>query len=78
MSVRTAVVQDQVMSGSSLFVLLASIAVAVVLVLGLINMMRGGSAQRSQKLMRARVMLQFGAIVVIMFVVWLRSGPHPV
>lgn len=66
------------MSGSSLFVLLASIAVAVVLVMGLINMMRGGSAQRSQKLMRARVMLQFGAIVVIMFVVWLRSGPHPV
>lgn len=66
------------MSGSSLFVLLASIAVAVVLVLGLVNMMRGGSAQRSQKLMRARVMLQFGAIVVIMFVVWLRSGAHPV
>lgn len=66
------------MSGTSLFVLLASIAVAVVLVLGLVNMMKGGSAQRSQKLMRARVMLQFAAIVVIMFVVWLRSGPHPV
>ena len=31
-------------------------AVAVVLVLGLINMMRGGSPNRSQKLMRLRVM----------------------
>lgn len=65
------------MSGSS-FVLLASAAVAVVLVMGLFNMMRGGSAQRSQKLMRLRVLLQFAAIVIIMVVVWLRSGAHPV
>ena len=65
------------MSGSSLFVLVASVIVAVVLVLGLINMMKGGSAERSQKLMRARVMLQFAAIVVIMLVVWWRGGGHP-
>jgi hypothetical protein len=44
----------------------AIIAVAVVLLLGLINMMRGGSPNRSQKLMRLRVLLQFVAIIVIM------------
>ena len=45
-------------------------AVAVVLVLGLINMMRGGSPNRSQKLMRLRVLLQFVAIVIIMVTIW--------
>jgi hypothetical protein len=45
-------------------------AVAVVLVLGLINMMRGGSPNTSQKLMRLRVLLQFVAIVVIMATIW--------
>jgi hypothetical protein len=48
----------------------AVIAVAVVLVLGLINMMRGGSPNRSQNLMRLRVVLQFIAIIVIMVTVW--------
>ena len=51
-------------------VLLACLAVAVVLLLGLVNMMRGGSANLSQKLMRLRVLLQFVAIIVIMGVVW--------
>jgi hypothetical protein len=45
-------------------------AVALVLLLGLINMMRGGSPNRSQKLMQWRVLLQFIAIVVTMLVVW--------
>jgi hypothetical protein len=44
----------------------AVIAVAVVLVLGLINLMRGGNSNRSQRLMRWRVGLQFVAIVLIM------------
>jgi uncharacterized membrane protein len=48
----------------------AVIAVAIVLLLGLINMMRGGSPNRSQKLMRLRVLLQFVAIVVIMATIW--------
>ncbi len=48
----------------------AIIAVAIVLVLGLINMMRGGSPNRSQKLMRLRVLLQFVAIIVIMATIW--------
>jgi hypothetical protein len=46
-------------------------AVAVVLVLGLINMVRGGNPERSQKLMRLRVMLQFVAIVVVMAALWM-------
>lgn len=46
-------------------------AVAVVLLFGLVNMMRGGSPQTSQKLMRWRVLLQFIALVVIMLTVWL-------
>ena len=45
-------------------------AVAVVLLLGLTNMMRGGSPSTSQKLMRLRVLLQFVAVVVIMLTVW--------
>jgi len=48
----------------------AIVAVAIVLLLGLLNMMRGGSADRSQKLMRLRVLLQFVAIVVIMATIW--------
>jgi hypothetical protein len=48
-------------------------AVAVVLVLGLVNMMRGGSGNTSQKLMRWRVVLQFIAIVVIMFTIWVTA-----
>jgi Hypoxia induced protein conserved region len=48
-------------------------AVAVVLLAGLINMMRGGSGNLSQQLMRLRVLLQFIAIVVIMIAVWVMS-----
>jgi hypothetical protein len=46
-------------------------AVAIVLLLGLINMMRGGSPHLSQKLMRLRVLLQFVAIVIIMAAIWM-------
>jgi nitrogen fixation-related uncharacterized protein len=45
-------------------------AVAVVLLLGLWNMMRGGSPNTSQRLMRLRVLLQFVAIVIIMATIW--------
>ncbi len=45
-------------------------AVAVVLLLGLINMMRGGSPHTSQRLMRLRVLMQFIAIIVIMLTIW--------
>jgi len=59
---------------SNTLVLIACLAVAMVLVLGLANMMRGGSENVSQRLMRLRVLLQFVAIVLIMGVVWWRSA----
>ena len=53
---------------------LAIAAVAIVLLLGLINMMRGGSPNTSQKLMRLRVLLQFVAIIIIMATIWIMRG----
>ena len=55
---------------SSIVLPIAVAAVAIVLLLGLINMMRGGSPNRSQQLMRLRVLLQFVAIVITMVAVW--------
>ena len=55
---------------SSIVLPIAVAAVAIVLLLGLVNMMRGGSPSRSQNLMRLRVVLQFVAIVITMFAVW--------
>lgn len=46
-------------------------AVAVVLVLGLWNLMKGGSGNTSQKLMRMRVMLQGIAIALVMLTLWI-------
>jgi Hypoxia induced protein conserved region len=48
-------------------------AVAVVLLFGLFNMMRGGDPNTSQKLMRLRVIMQFVALVVIMAVIWFKG-----
>ena len=59
---------------SNFAVPVALAAVLVVLGLGLWNMMRGGSPNRSQKLMRWRVGLQLVAIIVIMAAIWLRSA----
>ena len=65
------------MLGSAMADALAALAVpiaigasAVVLLLGLANLVRGGWPDRSQKLMRLRVLLQFVAIVVIMATMW--------
>ena len=55
---------------SSILLPVAVAAVALVLLLGLLNMMRGGSPNRSQKLMQLRVLLQFVAIVITMLAVW--------
>ena len=55
---------------STIVLPIAVAAVALVLLLGLINMMRGGSPNRSQGLMRLRVLLQFIAVVITMVVVW--------
>jgi hypothetical protein len=61
------------MSGfmSHVAVPIAIIAVAIVLLLGLINLMMGGSGNTSQKLMRLRVLLQAIAIGVIMLALWI-------
>jgi Hypoxia induced protein conserved region len=56
---------------SKIFVIVAIGAVAVVLGMGLWNMMRGGSPSRSQNLMRWRVLLQAVAIGVIMLTLWM-------
>ncbi|HAP48851.1 MAG TPA: twin transmembrane helix small protein [Afipia sp.] len=49
---------------------IALAAVTIVLLLGLFNMMRGGSPNTSQRLMRLRVLFQFTAIVIAMLAVW--------
>jgi hypothetical protein len=50
---------------------IATLAVFVVLVLGLIALLRGTSPNRSQLLMRWRIGLQFLAIIIIMLTVYL-------
>ncbi len=55
---------------SSFILPIAVAAVALVLLLGLVNMMKGGSPNTSQRLMRLRVLLQFVAIVIAMLAVW--------
>jgi hypothetical protein len=55
-------------------VLLAIGIVFVILLLGLWNMLRGGAANTSQKLMRMRVVAQFLAIVVILVAVYFAAG----
>jgi hypothetical protein len=49
-------------------------AVAIVLLFGLVNMMRGGSPHLSQRLMRLRVLMQFIALIVIMLTIWMLRG----
>jgi hypothetical protein len=54
-------------------IVVAMIAVAVVLALGLFNMARAGSMSTSQRLMRWRVGLQFIAICIIMTAIYIAS-----
>lgn len=46
-------------------------SVAAVLLLGLVNMVRGGNPWRSQYLMQMRVLFQFVAIVIVMLTIWM-------
>jgi hypothetical protein len=48
----------------------------MVLVFGLFNMLRGGNPNLSQKLMRARVLLQLVALIVAMAIAYL-AGMRP-
>ena len=54
---------------------LALAAVANVLLLGMWNMLRGGSPNRSQTLMRWRVVLQFIALCLVMAAIYF-SGKY--
>ncbi|MBB3658961.1 heme/copper-type cytochrome/quinol oxidase subunit 2 [Rhizobium sp. BK650] len=51
--------------------------VALVLIRGLFNMMKGGDANLSNKLMQLRVLLQAIAIALIMLTLWLTGGGRP-
>ena len=57
----------------TLITVLACVVVAVILFMGLWNMFRGGDANRSQTLMRARVIAQFVAIILAMGALWLKT-----
>ena len=62
---------------STLFNIVAIVfmaAVVIVLIRGLVNMMRGGSGNTSNKLMQARVALQFCALVFIVLALWFSRG----
>ncbi len=54
------------MNITSIITIIALGAVAIILGMGLWNMLRGGDPNLSQKLMRARVIAQAVAIVVIL------------
>lgn len=54
------------MNITSIVTIIALAAVAIILFMGLWNMFRGGDPNVSQKLMRARVIAQAVAIVVIL------------
>ena len=51
--------------------------VALVLIRGLFNMMRGGDSNLSNKLMQLRVLLQAIAVILIMLTLWLTGGGRP-
>lgn len=57
---------------SNLLVAGAVAVVAIVVLLGLVNLLRGGDSNLSQKLMRWRVGLQFCAILLILAILALR------
>ena len=58
----------------NIIAILFMVAVVVVLVRGLFNMMRGGSGNTSNKLMQARIVLQFFALVFVMLALYLSRG----
>ena len=54
----------------NIIAVLFMVAVVIVLVRGLINMLRGGSGNTSNKLMQARVLLQAIALVFIVLTLY--------
>jgi hypothetical protein len=58
----------------NIFAIVAMAAVVLVLLRGLWNMMKGGDANTSNKLMQARVFLQFVALCLILLAVYFTRG----
>ena len=54
--------------------IVATLAVAVVLVMGLRTLLRGGTPNLSQKFMRWRIGLQFIAILILMLFAYFTRG----
>jgi hypothetical protein len=54
----------------NLIIIITLMVVGTTLVLGLWNMMKGGSPSHSQNLMRLRVLLQTIAIVIVLITIW--------
>ncbi|MDI6028175.1 twin transmembrane helix small protein [Corticibacterium sp. UT-5YL-CI-8] len=54
--------------------ILFMVAVVIVLIRGLINLLKGGSGSTSNKLMQARVVLQFIALCLIMAALYFKGG----
>ena len=54
----------------NILAIVVMVAVVIVLIRGLINMLRGGSGVTSNKLMQARVALQFVALVFILLALY--------
>ncbi|NIZ08188.1 twin transmembrane helix small protein [Pseudooceanicola sp. HF7] len=52
----------------------AVLLVAVILMLGIGNFAKGGDSKRSNKLMQARIIAQFLAVVLILLFVLIRQG----
>ena len=51
--------------------------VALVLIRGLFNMMKGDNPNLSNRLMQLRVLLQAVAVILIMLTLWLTGGGRP-
>ena len=58
----------------NILAIVVMVGVVIVLIRGLANMMRGGSGNTSNKLMQARVFLQFIALVLILLAVYFNRG----
>jgi preprotein translocase subunit SecG len=58
----------------NILAIVAMAAVVIVLLRGLFNMMRGGDGFTSNKLMQARVLLQFIALVMVLLAVYFTRG----
>jgi Hypoxia induced protein conserved region len=58
----------------NIFAIIVMVAVVFVLLRGLTNMLRGGPGSTSNKLMQARVLLQFIAVVLILLAVYFTRG----